>query len=221
MNHPTRLYFCVKDMAKFSVRPFTPTEEAEASCAGVVHKTGAKLWEVESAQTWRDAQWLYEKPSAQSKPWAKTMRTFLRWRLRRYLKDETVELNVRKNPFEGVLWFFHVEPTFGLPDPKAVEYRGRLMRTVKELSIHNPSALKEIVAHHTKPPADAYILGLIINAVRGETTYKDDPNLAEQPPLVEEATVPGGHLTGLDGVKVERTSQIEEGKRMMEAEETQ
>ena len=177
MNHPTRLFFCVKDMAKFSIKPFSPTEESEASCSGVVHKMGSQLWEVESAQTWRDAQWLYEKPSAQSKPWAKTMRTFLRWRLRRYLKDETVELNVRKNPFEGVLWFFHAEPVFGYPEPKALEYRERLMRTLKELSIHNPSALKSTMDFFKRPPTDEYILGLIEAALKGETVYKDDPAL--------------------------------------------
>lgn len=194
MKHPNRLYFCVRKFAKFGTTPFPLSEEKESSCSGVIHKMTPFLWEVESPSTFRDSYWLTDCPS--DKMTGKTMRTFLRWRLRRYLRDEKLEVMVRKSPFDASTWLFHQEkPCWADPGPAADKLRTRLMRAMHELNHYHP-ALAATVTEHFKKEEDPYTPSLLDAAFNGEEKYEYDRSIYGNEPVTvtenEAETVMGG-----------------------------
>lgn len=179
MKHPNRLYFCVKDFARFGTTPFPLSEERASSCSGVIHKMTTFLWEVESPSTFRDSHWLTDSPS--DKVTGKTMRTFLRWRLRRYLKDEKAEVMVRKSPFDASTWLFKQEkPCWADPGPAADQLRTRLMRAMHELNHYHPT-LAATVTEYFKKVEDPYTPALLESAFKGEERYGYDRSIYGDP----------------------------------------
>ena len=178
MKHPNRLYFCVAEYAKFSVSPFPLSEEKASDCSGILHKMTPFLWEVEGPSTYRDAHWLVETPS--SKATGKTMRTFLRWRLRRYLKDEKAEVMVRKSPFDNCAWLFTREnPCYAEGGEQANVLRTKLMRAVHELHHFHPALAATVLEYWGKRSDivkdDTYTIEIVKAAIGGAETFTPDP----------------------------------------------
>jgi hypothetical protein len=182
MKHPSRLFFCVQRINEdtpieekpklFSVKPFSLSEERASFCSGVIHQTTPFLWEVESPSTFRDAHYLTDEPSA--KMTGKTVRTFIRWRLRSYLRTNAVEVTVRKSPFDRACWLFKQEkPCWAEPGPQATQLRTKLMRAIHELNHFHP-ALAATVKEFFKEDTE-YTLRVIEAAVRGLESFEHDP----------------------------------------------
>lgn len=191
MKHPNRLYFCVKEFARFGTTPFPLSEEKASSCSGVIHKMTPFLWEVESPSTFRDSHWLTDSPS--DKVTGKTMRTFLRWRLRRYLKDEKIDVMVRKSPFDASTWLFKQEkPCWADPGPAAENLRTRLMRSMHELNHFHPTLAATVMEYFTRVE-DPYTPGLLGAAFKGVEKYEYDRSIYGDPVSENKAeTVVGG-----------------------------
>lgn len=199
MFRPHRLYFCSKrfdrlneqDLRRlgksytpkqqdleadhtavvFSMSPFNPSEQEDSEASGVVVRKTDHLWEVEVPSTFKSAYHLIE--GAQEKAKDRSLRTWVRNRLRRYLKMPSMDLTIQTSALDNIVWLMKQEsPCWAEPGPKAEQIRVKLMAALHELRHANPTLATNVAEYFQKD--GEYSAEFVEAAFRGEKTYTHD-----------------------------------------------